>query len=59
MLDGVDTGFTGESVKVYVKAQAVQAYGFKSAKEAFDAGKLKDNPWASEDSGTVTSKNLN
>jgi len=45
-LDGVDTGFTGDSVKIYVKAQAVQSYGFSSAADAFRAAKAADNPWA-------------
>jgi len=37
-LDGVDTGFTDENVKVYVKAQAVQVYAMgESAQDAFAA----------------------
>ena len=45
-LDGKDTGFTSDSVKIYVKAQAVQAYGFGSAAAAFEAVNAADNPWA-------------
>lgn len=45
-LDGVDTGFTSDSVKIHVKAQAVQAYGFNSAAAAFSAINAATNPWA-------------
>lgn len=45
-LDGVDTGFTSDSVKIHVKAQAVQAYGFNSAADAFRAINAATNPWA-------------
>ncbi len=46
LLDGIDTGFTDETVQVYVKAQAVQAYAMgESAQEAFTAVGVKDNPW--------------
>lgn len=45
-LDGIDTGFTDETVKIYVKAQAVQAYAMgESAQGAFAAAGMKDNPW--------------
>ena len=46
LLDGVDTGFTDDTVKVYVKAQAVQAYGFDTAGAAFAAAQMRNNPWA-------------
>ena len=45
-LDGTDTGFTDETVTVYAEVQAVQAYGFDTADEAFAAGQMQDNPWA-------------
>lgn len=47
-LDGVDTGYTEDNVKIYVKAQAVQRAGFDSAKDAFESAGLPDNPWNDE-----------
>ena len=46
-LNGVDTGFTDDTVKVYVKAQAVQSYAMGTAAEAFETANVPDNPWAS------------
>ena len=43
LLDGVDTGFTDDEVTIPVVAQAMQAYGFSSAADAF-AG-MSNNPW--------------
>ena len=49
LLDGMDTGFSDDEVKIYVKAQAVQSYGFESAKDAFNAeASISTNPWKSE-----------
>ena len=45
ILDDVDTGFTNDSVKIHVKAQAVQSYGFENAAEAFKTSGLSNNPW--------------
>lgn len=45
MLDGVDTGFTNDTVKIHVEAQAVQSYGFTSADEAFTKANISPNPW--------------
>ena len=48
MLDGVDTGFMKDTVKIHVKAQAVQSYEMGSVEEAFDKAELSDNPWAEQ-----------
>ena len=47
MLNGEDTEFSDEKVKIPVAAQAVQSYGFSSAQEAFDEAGTADNPWKS------------
>lgn len=46
LLDGVNTGFTDDTVKIHVRAQAVQSYGFASADEAFTTANIPTNPWA-------------
>lgn len=48
MMDGVDTGYTNDNVKIYVKAQAVQATGITS-EIAFSQSEVKDNPWKTTD----------
>ncbi len=45
LLDDVDTGFTDEQVKIYVEAQAVQAYGFANVEAAFTEAAMTDDPW--------------
>lgn len=45
MLDGVDTGFTDDTVKIYVEAQAVLSDGFSTAEEAFATVQMPNNPW--------------
>ena len=45
LLDGIDTGYMDDTVNIYVEAQAVQAYGFNTADEAFTAAQLSNNPW--------------
>ena len=46
LLDGVDTGFADTEVKIPVKAQAVQAYGFAYAEDAF--ANVPCYPWKNE-----------
>lgn len=48
LLDGVDTGFTDDNVVIHVVAQAIQAYGFENAEQAFSAADLPTNPWLGE-----------
>jgi len=48
LLDGVDTGFTNDKVVIHVAAQAIQAYGFDNAEQAFSDAGLPTNPWLEE-----------
>ena len=49
MLDGVNTGFQNDSVKIHVEAQAVQSYGMgSSAEAAFATANMTENPWAED-----------
>jgi len=46
LLDGIDTGFTDDTVAIYIKAQAVQAYAMgERARGAFAAAGMNGNPW--------------
>lgn len=45
LLDGIDTGYMDDTVGIYVETQAVQAYGFTTADEAFTTAQLPNNPW--------------
>ena len=48
LLDGVDTGFTDDNVVIHVATQAVQAYGFERAAQAFATVEISGNPWKTE-----------
>lgn len=49
VLDGVNTGFRDDSVKIYVEAQAVQTYNMgSSAAAAFEAAGMTENPWTGD-----------
>ena len=49
MLDGADTGFRDDSVKIHVEAQAVQSYNMgSSAAAAFETAGITENPWAED-----------
>ena len=46
MVDGENTGFRDDSVKIHVEAQAVQSYNMgSSAAEAFVTAGITENPW--------------
>lgn len=45
LLDGIDTGVTADNVVIHVEAQAAQAYGFESAKQAFSTVEIPVKPW--------------
>ena len=49
LLDGENTGFRDDSVKIHVEAQAVQSYNMgSSAAAAFETAGITENPWAED-----------